>query len=104
MAGFSGKDEKRIRFYLLGSFEVSSKLLPFDAIAQSLPEVRVGGTWRHLVCKSRQKVAIIIPYRDREDDLRLFLNNVHRFLQKQLTEYGIYLVEQVTWTLTMSVQ
>jgi hypothetical protein len=40
-------------------------------------------------------VAIIVPYRDREDHLRTFLLNIHRFLQRQQNEYGIYIVEQV---------
>ncbi len=36
-----------------------------------------------------------MPYRDREDHLRTFLLNIHRFLQRQQNEYGIYIVEQV---------
>jgi hypothetical protein len=43
-------------------------------------------------------VAIIVPYRDREDHLRTFLLNIHRFLQRQQNEYGIYIVEQVCIT------
>ena len=33
--------------------------------------------------------------RDREEHLRIFLNHIHAFLQKQLVDYGIYIVEQV---------
>ena len=33
--------------------------------------------------------------RDREEHLRIFLNHIHGFLQKQLIDYGIYIVEQV---------
>jgi hypothetical protein len=44
-------------------------------------------------CKSKQNVAIIIPYRDRLDNLLIFLNNMHEFLTKQKITYGIFLVE-----------
>lgn len=46
-------------------------------------------------CTSRQKVAIIIPFRDRESHLRIFLNHMHAFLMKQQLEYAIYVIEQV---------
>ena len=54
-----------------------------------------GGRWSPLECRSRDKVAILVPYRDRWDDLLIFLNNIHRFLQAQLLEYAIFIIEQV---------
>lgn len=47
-------------------------------------------------CTARQKVAILIPFRDRESHLTIFLNHIHAFLMKQQLEYAIYVVEQVT--------
>lgn len=47
-------------------------------------------------CTARQKVAILIPFRDRERHLTIFLNHIHAFLMKQQLEYAIYVVEQVT--------
>lgn len=41
----------------------------------------------------RLKVAIIIPYRDRQANLHLFLLYMHQFLSRQNIYYGIYLVE-----------
>ena len=38
-------------------------------------------------------MAIIIPYRDRLDNLLIFLNNMHEFLTKQKITYGIFLAE-----------
>ena len=55
-----------------------------------------GGRWRPNDCIAKQKVALLIPYRDRESDLQIFFNNIHIFLQKQYLHYGIYLIEQVT--------
>lgn len=47
-------------------------------------------------CKSNHKVAIVLPYRDRERHLRAFLHNLHSLLTKQQLDYAIYVVEQVT--------
>lgn len=64
-------------------------------IVQNQPDLKVGGKWKPRECKSRNKVALIIPYRDRLVNLQQFLNHMHPFLKKQQMEYGIYLVEPV---------
>eukprot|EP00106_Octopus_bimaculoides_P014880 XP_014782322.1 PREDICTED: beta-1,4-N-acetylgalactosaminyltransferase bre-4-like [Octopus bimaculoides] len=45
-------------------------------------------------CSMNESVAIIIPYRDRQFHLKIFLNNIHSILQRQAIEYGIYIIEQ----------
>lgn len=40
-------------------------------------------------------VAIIIPYRDRLNNLKLFLRNIHPFLHRQNVNYRIFIVEPV---------
>ena len=45
-------------------------------------------------CKSNRNVAIIIPYRQRMTHLRIFINNIHRFLSRQKMNYGIYIIDQ----------
>lgn len=65
--------------------ETNSTILPLDA----------GGHWGPKQCQARHKVAIIIPYRDRYQHLLLFLNHMHKFLQKQNIEYAIYIIEEV---------
>ncbi len=45
--------------------------------------------------KSYKNIAFIIPYRDRLDNLKIFLNNMHPFLTRQKINYGIYLIEPV---------
>lgn len=45
-------------------------------------------------CKSPERIALLIPYRDRENNLPIFLNNLIPFLIKQQTEFTIFLVEQ----------
>ncbi|PIO72046.1 N-acetyllactosaminide 3-alpha-galactosyltransferase [Teladorsagia circumcincta] len=46
-------------------------------------------------CKALNRVAVIVPYRDRESHLRILLNNMHSFLTKQKLDYAIVVVEQV---------
>ncbi len=55
----------------------------------------------YIFCDAIQ-VAIIVPYRDRDDHLRTFLLNIHKFLQPQQLDYGIYFGEYfVTHKLTL---
>jgi beta-1,4-galactosyltransferase 1 len=56
--------------------------------------VEIGGKYKPKNCKSRHKVAIVVPYRDRRDQLKIFLSYMHSFLQRQQLEYTIFVVEQ----------
>lgn len=66
-----------------------------NLIAKNQPDLETGGKWKPKECKSRNKVALIVPYRDRLINLHQFLNHMHPFLKKQQMEYGIYLIEPV---------
>lgn len=46
-------------------------------------------------CQAHYRVALVVPYRDRDLQLRIFLHNMHYFLAKQQLEYGIFIIEQV---------
>jgi hypothetical protein len=61
----------------------------------NLLEVNRGGRWAPRHCRVRHKVAIVVPYRDREDNLNTFLYNMHTFLQRQELSYAVFVVEQV---------
>ncbi|XP_060578744.1 beta-1,4-galactosyltransferase 4-like [Ruditapes philippinarum] len=56
-------------------------------------ELSKGGIYQPPSCKSKERVAIIIPFRDREEHLKIFLRHMHPFLQRQKLEYGIYVIE-----------
>ncbi|KAI8439240.1 hypothetical protein MSG28_013081 [Choristoneura fumiferana] len=58
------------------------------------PTVRLGGHHIPSDCQSRHKVAIIVPYRDNEKTLNVFLFNIHPFLMRQKIEYRIFVIEQ----------
>ena len=80
---------------LHGRFPVKVNDIPsMDDMSAMFPGLELGGRWSPKDCLAKHKVAIIVPYRDREPHLRAFLLNIHRFLQRQQVEYGIYIVEQ----------
>ncbi|XP_032519033.1 beta-1,4-N-acetylgalactosaminyltransferase bre-4-like [Danaus plexippus] len=56
--------------------------------------VQNGGYYTPENCRSRHKVAIIVPYRNRKENLAAFITNMHPFLMKQKLEYRIFIVEQ----------
>ncbi len=57
--------------------------------------IKLGGHWLPTHCTARHRIAIIIPYRNRDMQLRIFLNFMHPFLQKQQLDYQIFLIEPV---------
>ena len=58
-------------------------------------EVQLGGYWRPKDCYARDRVAIVILFRDRHAHLRMLLQYLHPLLQRQQIEYRIFVVEQV---------
>lgn len=52
------------------------------------------GRYQPEECKALQKVAILIPHRNREKHLMYLLEHLHPFLQRQQLEYGIYIIHQ----------
>lgn len=66
-------------------------------IAQN-EEVHHGGWWKPETCKSWQKVAIIIPYRDRWKHLKILLKRLHPMLIRQQVHYRIFVIEQAGTT------
>uniref|UniRef100_A0A915M8N5 Uncharacterized protein n=1 Tax=Meloidogyne javanica TaxID=6303 RepID=A0A915M8N5_MELJA len=63
---------------LKGKIDVDMRSLKLEEIEEEYKDLWPGGHWRPKECKSRQKVAIVVPYRNREPHLRTFLHNIHR--------------------------
>ncbi len=79
--------------------KINQTLLEIEAI-ENLPEIKklnitTGGHWSPKTCQARYRVAIIIPYRKREENLKLFLRHMHPFLSRQQLDYGLYIAEPV---------
>ncbi|CAJ0567886.1 unnamed protein product, partial [Mesorhabditis spiculigera] len=58
------------------------------------PEIQPGGHWAPTDCKALYKVAVIIPYRDRQSHLTRLLNFLIPVLQKQRLDFRFIVTEQ----------
>lgn len=62
-----------------------------------LSELQLGGRYENEHCndKDKQRVAILVPYRNRTEHLNIFLRYMHNFLMKQnQIDYQIFIIEQ----------
>ena len=66
-----------------------------ESLIKANPTVEKGGKWKPKDCQAWQRVAIIIPYRDRLHHLHILLRRLHPMLQTQKIDYRIFLIEQV---------
>ena len=79
-----------------GRIKIDTDLVPKEShILQNNSEVQLGGYWRPKDCYARDRVAIVIPFRDRQAHLSILLKYLHPLLQRQQIEYRIFVVEQV---------
>ncbi|CAM1154401.1 B4GALT4 (predicted), partial [Pycnogonum litorale] len=69
--------------------------LSWKEIEDMNPDVELGGHHEPKSCTARRNLAIVIPFRDREDNLKKFSTYIHNFLQRQQLNYTIFVVEQV---------
>ncbi|KAJ7353783.1 hypothetical protein OS493_032368 [Desmophyllum pertusum] len=56
--------------------------------------VNKGGSWKPTECKARVKMALIIPYRNRYEQLSIFVRHMHPMLKRQNVDYRILVIEQ----------
>ena len=59
-------------------------------------EVLPGGRYSPVDCRPRHRVAVLVPFRDREPHLRAFLAHLHPILRRQQLQYRIFVVTQVS--------
>ena len=78
--------------------------LSVDSVERWHPDVRLGGRWSPVNCIAWQKIAIIISYKDRYEQLVLLLNRLHTILQRQMMYYQIFVIEQVIFSTFCNVQ
>ncbi|KAK2149901.1 hypothetical protein LSH36_432g01021, partial [Paralvinella palmiformis] len=81
-------------FIKSGFYNVRDIAPPFEFLEETHEELSAGGRWRPKLCLATSRVAIVIPFKNRELHLRRFLYNMHPFLQAQQLEYGIFVIEQ----------
>ena len=85
--------------HLVGRLKVDLKPPTWAEVAKvSLGEAKpgIGGGFCPLDCVAKDKVALVLPYRNRPDQLRTFLNHIHPILMRQDIQYQIFIVNQVS--------
>ncbi len=80
---------------LVGRIFVNLSAPTWKELEAMHPELQPGGRWKPKHCRARSRVAIVVPYLNRDENLRIFLQHMHPFLQKQQLEYGIFLAEPI---------
>lgn len=80
----------------IGPIDIDIEYESLESIDQRFEDrVEPGGYFKPIECKQvNNRVAIVIPYRDKSAHLSIFLKNMHPFLMKQQVDYGIFVVEQ----------
>ncbi|XP_018424251.1 PREDICTED: beta-1,4-galactosyltransferase 4 [Nanorana parkeri] len=67
--------------------------LDLEKVKKKYPQVDNGRSHPE-GCRAQQRVAILIPHRNREKHLLYLLDNLHPFLQRQQLDYAIYVIHQ----------
>ena len=60
------------------------------------PTVENGGKYKPKKCQANSKIAVMIPFRDRYEHLRIVLHHLHPLLQKQQLDYTIFVIEDAS--------
>ncbi|KAM7389268.1 hypothetical protein PAMP_023256 [Pampus punctatissimus] len=65
-----------------------------ELIKKENPNLQPGGRFKPKDCEALQKVAVIIPFRKRDEHLKYWLYYLHPILQRQQLDYGVYVINQ----------
>ncbi|KAK6493358.1 beta-1,4-galactosyltransferase 1 [Huso huso] len=80
---------------LVGPLRVEfSQPVDLEESKKQNPALQEGGRFTPRDCKALQKVAVIIPFRNREEHLKYWLYYLHPILQRQQLDYGVYVIHQ----------
>ncbi|XP_032222456.1 beta-1,4-galactosyltransferase 5 isoform X1 [Nematostella vectensis] len=84
---------------LVGQLFVNQNIPKMEELEKHFSEkfggwVKKGGAWKPTECKARTKVALIVPFRKRYEQLGIFVRHMHPMLKRQNVEYRIIIVEQ----------
>ena len=80
--------------YLVGPLAIRSETLNLTELKKELPFIYNGGWWKPEHCIPRHRVAVIVPFRDRDQHLYIFLRHLHNILKRQELSYRILIIEQ----------
>lgn len=93
--GHSSDGKCKVDLNKLGDVDIDIFTQPTEEEIQARnPDVQKGGVWTPKDCQPWQKVAIIIPYRDRYRFLMILMNRLLPMLQRQKVSFHVFVIEQ----------
>ncbi|KAH9491792.1 Beta-1,4-galactosyltransferase 5 [Bulinus truncatus] len=63
-------------------------------LLETFPDIRIAGHLRPSNCTPLQKVALVVPYRNRWEHLQVLLHNLIPFLARQMADIRLFIIEQ----------
>ena len=91
---FPNKSCSFIPNHLVGRLKVLLEDKSWEDIEKDLVQIEEGGEYSPATCNPKDSVAIIIPFRNRDSQLRIFLNYIHPILMRQNIHYRIFVLSQ----------
>ncbi|XP_043917267.1 beta-1,4-galactosyltransferase 1 [Protopterus annectens] len=80
---------------LVGPLKIEfNQPVTLEEVKDQNPNVNFGGRFTPNDCIALQKVAVIIPFRNRDEHLKYYLYYMHPIFQRQQLDYGIYVINQ----------
>ncbi|XP_062925170.1 beta-1,4-galactosyltransferase 1 [Mobula hypostoma] len=80
---------------LVGPLRIEfSQSINLEEVRQINSLVGIGGRFTPSDCIAVQKVAVVIPFRNRDEHLKYWLYYLHPILQRQQLDYGVYVINQ----------
>lgn len=80
---------------LVGRFTPDMSNETLESVEERLAsDIQLGGYFKPKDCIARDRVAIVIPCRDRDHQIPILLKNLHPFLMRQQIEYQIFIIIQ----------
>ncbi|KAH9378136.1 hypothetical protein HPB48_002348 [Haemaphysalis longicornis] len=80
----------------VGYIGITRNVSSLEAVEAEFPDVRMGGSFQPKDCTPRHRVAILVPYRNRAENLKVLIYNLNRVLANQQIDYGVFVIEQVS--------
>ena len=76
------------------AYQINTTVPTMAELNRANEHLQIGGRWQPLHCEQRQKIAVLIPFRDRWHQLPIVIRYLHLILVKQWRHYSIYVIEQ----------
>jgi len=77
-----------------GRIPIDITVPSFHTLEVNNPNLLPGGHYLPPNCTATCKIAVVVPYRNRPDQLKVFLQHIHPFLARQTVQYTIYVANQ----------